>query len=144
VVLAATGRGGRPTLPRRTDLDDHPRVRHARSLRSDVRVHGDDRGFVTLGIGLGGLTELSVEVAPGRHGTVRGPGRGLGNGLGRGLLADALALVDADHPVIAEAAPGNARSLRALLAAGFVPIGSAVHITHAAHPPTVGASARGT
>lgn len=47
---------------------------------------------------------------------------------GRGLLADALTLVPRGRPVFAAVAPGNARSLRAFLAAGFVPVGSEVII----------------
>src|SRR5437588_7579937 len=50
-TLAGTGLGG-GTLPVRTDLDDHPRVEHARSLRRDVVVYGDERGLVTLATGL--------------------------------------------------------------------------------------------
>jgi hypothetical protein len=44
--------------------------------------------------------------------------------LGRSLLEDALALVPHGEPVFAAVSPGNARSLRAFLAAGFVPLGS--------------------
>jgi hypothetical protein len=116
VTLAARGVGG-GALPVRTDLDDHPRVRQARALRTDVRVHGDGRGLVTLACGLAGRTELSVELhEPGERGT------------GRGLLRDALGLVPAGQAVFAAVAPGNARSLRALLASGFVPLGSEVII----------------
>jgi hypothetical protein len=116
ITLAARGVGG-GELPPRTDLDDHPRVRLARALRTGVRVYGDERGLVTLARGLAGRTELSVELhAPGERGT------------GRGLLRDALGLVPAGEVVFAAVAPGNARSLRALLATGFVPLGSEVII----------------
>ena len=47
---------------------------------------------------------------------------------GRALLHDALGLVAAGEPVLAAVAPGNAASLRAFLACGFVPIGSEVLI----------------
>jgi GNAT superfamily N-acetyltransferase len=123
VVLVARSRGG-GMLPVRRDHDDHPRVRHARSLRDDVVVHGDDRGIVTLGIGLGGLRELNVEVAP--------PMRN--RGLGRALVGEALDLVPAGEIVVAEVAPGNALSLRAFLASGFTPVGSAVHMLPARPP----------
>ncbi len=113
-MLAARGAGGDGRLRRRTDLDRHPRVRHATALRSDVRVYGDERGLVTLAHGLAGRCELSIEAAE--------PGRGVG----RGLLRDALTLVPEGAPVFAAVSPGNARSLRALLAAGFVPLGSEV------------------
>lgn len=111
VTTVATGTGG-GTLPARTDLDDHPRVRHARALRDSVQVYGDDRGLVTVAAGLAGRTEMSVEaVVP---------------GTGRALIRAALGLVPAGEPVFAAVAPGNARSLRAFLAEGFVPLGSEV------------------
>jgi hypothetical protein len=116
VTLVAHGLGG-AGLPVRHDLDDHPRVRHARAWRSRVRVHGDGRGLVAVACGLAGRTELSVELA------------GVGErGVGRGLIRDALRLVPAGEPLFAAVAPGNARSLRAFLAAGFTPVGSEVLI----------------
>ena len=118
VTLVGRGRGGSPALAARHDLDDHYRVRHARALRSDVRVLGDERGLVTLGQGLAGRLELSVETRANLH----------GRGAGRALIADALTSVPAGEPVFAAVSPGNARSLRAFLAIGFVPIGSEVII----------------
>lgn len=117
-VLAARATGGGDALPARDDVDDHPRVRDARALRSDVRVLGDSRGVVTVGRGLGGLLELGIEVATDQ----------LGSGAGRRLVADALASLPAGEPVLAQVTPGNARSLRSFLAAGFVPICGAVSI----------------
>jgi hypothetical protein len=65
---------------------------------------------VTVAAGLAGRTEMSVEaVVP---------------GAGRSLLKEAL--VPAGEPVFAAVAPGNARSLRAFLAEGFVSVGSEV------------------
>jgi hypothetical protein len=115
-TLVARGRGGGslPELPNA----DHPRVRHARRVRRNVRVYGDDRGLVTVSDGLAGRLELSVEASP----------DGQGQGWGRGLLHDALGLVPAGQPVFAAVSPGNARSLRAFLGLGFVPIGSEVLI----------------
>lgn len=98
-------------LPLRTDLDDHSRVRYARALRRDVRVYGDERGLVTLSAGLAGRLELSIELFPGAEGR------------GRSLLDDALAVVPQGDPVFAAVSPGNARSLRMFLTAGFTPIG---------------------
>ncbi|MCQ6551791.1 hypothetical protein NPS70_01040 [Streptomyces sp. C10-9-1] len=115
-VLAARGAGGGHRLPRRTDAEDHPRVRRARALRGGVRVHGDGRGLVTLARGPAGRRELSIELDGGGH----------GGGHGRSLLRDALTLVPEGEPVFAAVSPGNARSLRAFLAAGFVPLGSEV------------------
>ncbi|MBW3620743.1 MAG: hypothetical protein KY461_10900 [Actinobacteria bacterium] len=121
VVLVASGQGRADgSLSPRHDLDGHARVEHARQLRSDVHVYGDDTGFVTLGIGLGGLAEMSVEITA-EHGR--------GRGLGRSLIRRGLALADPADVVVAQVTPGNARSLRAFLAAGFVPVGSAVAIT---------------
>jgi hypothetical protein len=114
-TLVAWGRG-QGQLPRRGDLDAHPRVRHARHLRRDVVVYGDERGLVTLACGLAGRRELSIEASPERQ----------GSGAGRSLLEDALGLVPLGEPVFAAVAPGNARSLRAFLAVGFSPIGSEV------------------
>lgn len=113
VLLVHRGTG-RSTLPERPDLADHPRARYARQWRTDVHVHGDERGLVTVARGLGGLAEVSFEVPDGAR----------GRGFGRGLLQDALGLVVAGDPVLAAVAPGNAASLRSALAAGFVPLGS--------------------
>ena len=68
----------------------------------------------TGGTGVGGLTELGVEVEPERR----------GRGTGAALVAAALQQVPAGEPGVAAAAPGNAAGLRVLLAAGFVPVGS--------------------
>lgn len=114
VAGLGTGRGGPPW---RSDLSAHRRLRHARQVRDDVVVHGDERGMITLGTGIGGLKEIGVEVpAPARN-----------RGVGRGLVADALGLVPSGEAVLGAIAPGNAASLRAFLAAGFEPIG-AVHL----------------
>lgn len=118
-TLTAPGCGGPPRLGPAGPADHaHPRVRHARQLRRDVRVFADRRGLVTLAAGLGGRCELSIEL--------RDPDHGAASGDGRGLLRDALTLVPSGEPVFAAVAPGNARSLRAFLAAGFVPVGSEV------------------
>ncbi|WP_203416964.1 hypothetical protein [Jiangella ureilytica] len=93
-----SGSGTSPVIAARTDLEGHDRVRRARSLRLDVRVYGDERGLVTLGRGVAGRRELSVEVPDGAQ----------GRGHGRTLLADALRLVPAGEPVFAAVTPGNA------------------------------------
>ena len=115
LTLVARG-SGRSALPRRSDLDAHPRVRHARHERAVVEVYGDERGLVTLARGLGGRRELSIEVASDAQGA----------GLGRALLCDALGLVPRGAPVFAAVASGNARSLRCFLAVGFLPLGCEV------------------
>ena len=117
-VLLASGTGSPdPRVVPRPDLIDHPRVRHALPIRSDVRVHGfegDDESVLTLGVGLGGLAEMSLQVAPNRR----------GQGLGTVLAAAARGLVPVDEPVVACVSPANVPSLRALLSAGFDPVGS--------------------
>lgn len=128
VVLVARGTGaGGSTLRPCENQQDHPRVRYARGTRVDVRVLADHRGLVTLGRGLGGRTELGFEVAEGRR----------DRRLGRALLLDTLAEIPAGVPLFASCAPGNARSLRALLAAGFRVIGGEVLIRPSA-PATLG------
>ena len=116
VVLVATARPGE-RLTVRTDLDHHPRVRRARAHRRDVRVYGDDRGLLTLGRGLAGRLELSVEL----HGET-----GRSDGAGRALISAGLAVARRGELVWAQVSPGNAASLRAFLACGFVPVGSEV------------------
>ena len=116
VVLVGRGDGG-GDLAVRTDAGDHPRVRRARHHRRDIRVHGDERGVVVLGRGLVDRLEMSVELTGDRS---------VGSGSGRELIAAGLGLVPAGDPVFAQVAPGNAASLRAFLACGFVPIGAEV------------------
>ncbi|MGW5234262.1 hypothetical protein ACWEQU_18690 [Streptomyces nodosus] len=116
-TLTARGTGGPPRLAELTDADDHPRVRHARWLRTNVQVYGDERGLITLADGLAGRRELSIELHRAQDSS---------RGHGRSLLSDALSLVPEGEPAFAAVSPGNARSLRAFLACGFMPIGSEV------------------
>ena len=97
---------------------EHPRVARARRLRQDVQVltTPDDQGLVTLGRGLVGRWEISLELAPAAR----------GRGLGRAMLAAARALLPPEAPLFAQVSPGNAQSLRAFLAAGYRPIGAEV------------------
>lgn len=115
LVAAGTGAGPGPLVPR-DDLADHPRALHALAVRADVQVLGWASGAapVLLSRGIGGLPELSIELPDGD------PGRGSG----RELIGAARGLVPAGEPMVACVAPGNARSLRAFLAARFVPVGS--------------------
>ncbi|WP_424216699.1 hypothetical protein ACN20G_31760 (plasmid) [Streptomyces sp. BI20] len=131
VTLVAFGAGGPARLPQAGPRGlAHPRVIRARGLRTDVRAYEDERGVITVARGVAGRRELSVErwaaeseSNPG-EGTTRGPGASAG--AGRGLISDALTLVPAGEPVFAAVSPGNARSLRAFLASGFVPVGSEI------------------
>jgi GNAT superfamily N-acetyltransferase len=117
-VLLAEGAGApEPWLVDRPDLRAHPRVQHALPIRGDVRVfglEGDDETVLTLATGIGGLPELSFQVAPARRGT----------GLGTALARAARGLVPVGEPVAACVSPANVPSLRALLRAGFDPVGS--------------------
>lgn len=115
-TLTARGTGGPPRLPVLDGLEDRPRVRLARELRTHIRTFGDERGLVVLAEGLAGRRELSCELHE--------PPAAAGRGLGRSLIRDALSLVPEGEPVFAAVSPGNARSLRAFLSSGFTPIGS--------------------
>jgi hypothetical protein len=117
VVLARQSAPG-PPLARRDDLDDHPRVSRARAHRRQVEVYGDDTGLVVLGVGLAGRRELSVERFA-----------GAAAGAGRRLIAAGLGRMPAGEWCFGQVAAGNAASLRAFLACGFVAIGSEVLIT---------------
>jgi GNAT superfamily N-acetyltransferase len=95
---------------------DHPRVERALLHRSDVRVWTTPEGvgLLTLGRGVAGRWEVSLEVEPACR------GRGLGTALARA----ARSLVSA--PLWAQVAPANVASLRAFLAAGYRPVGAEV------------------
>ena len=124
VVLVAHGTGDVARMLRESaDLDEHPRVVRSRAHRRDVRVFAGDGGLVTIGRGLVDRWEVSVELDVGTS---------AGAGVGRVLIAAGLAAVPPQAPVWAQVAPGNAASLRAFLASGFVPIGSEVLVVPAA------------
>lgn len=103
-------------LVSRNDLRNHPRAEHATSVRSNVATFGyaaaEDRTLVTLSRGLGGLLELGIETDPAQRHT------------GAAVVTDALSLAPDGEVVVATCAPGNARAVRAFLAAGFTPVGS--------------------
>jgi hypothetical protein len=126
VILVAGGTGRGPDLDRTSQWDDHPRVRQANRLRLNVAVYGDEHGFVTISTGLAGRQELSIELA--QPGAVAG--------LGRQYVKQGLRAVAADSLLFAAVSPGNARSLRSFLAAGFTPIGSEVIIDRLPPGPT--------
>ncbi|MFK8024840.1 MAG: hypothetical protein AB8G26_12845 [Ilumatobacter sp.] len=119
-MLVSTGGGLDPDdvgLVERHDLESHERVVRSRRHRLDVRVFGDEVGLITIGVGLVGRLEMSVEL--------------LGEsmpGSGRRLIERGLAIAPAE-PIWAQVAPGNAASLRAFLACGFTPIGAETLIT---------------
>lgn len=117
-VLVAEPLAGPPPLELVADdpLHPHPRAERARRYRTDVRVWTtpDGAGLLLLGRGLGGRLEASFEVVDAER----------GRGLGRSLVAATRHLAD-HEPVWLQVAPGNAASLRTVLAAGgFVPVGA--------------------
>jgi hypothetical protein len=114
-----TGRTGvPPPLVDRPDLAGHSRARFAATIRDEPRVLGYPGPYrsalAIISRGIAGLTELSFELEPGRR----------GQGGGAALAGDALGVVPSGQLVVAAVAPGNAASVRALLSAGFVPLGS--------------------
>jgi hypothetical protein len=105
-------------LERRDDLMDHPRVSRAIRYRTDLHVYTDasGAGVLVIGRGLAGRWEMAFEVDTAAR----------GRGVGRALAAAAPTLVPEGEFLFAQASPGNAASVRTLLAAGYVPIGSEV------------------
>ncbi|MEV8538187.1 GNAT family N-acetyltransferase [Streptomyces sp. NPDC051572] len=112
-MLVGSPLAGEPPLPLTEIMDGgHPRIVYARGRRDDVRAWTTEGGLVVLGRGVAGRLEVSVEIDEGvRH-----------RGLGRALVAAARHLTA--EPLWAQVAPGNARSMRAFLAAGYRPVGS--------------------
>jgi hypothetical protein len=117
-----TGAGAPPWLQSRAG-SDHPRVERARRYRADIELWSTDdgNGILALGRGVCGRREVGFEVAPAARGA----------GLGRRLASAARDLVPEGTPLWAQVAPGNAASLRAVLAAGFQPIAAEVLFPHA-------------
>jgi GNAT superfamily N-acetyltransferase len=118
-LLCATGTGaGVPSWLRETHALDHPRVARASRYRADMRIYETDggRGVLIVGRGICGRWEIGYEVAPDARGA----------GLGRRLVDAARGVVPAGDPVWAQVAPGNAASMRATIAGGFVPVAAEV------------------
>jgi hypothetical protein len=97
---------------------DHPRVARATRYRTDLHVYtdGSGAGVLVVGRGLADRWEMAFEV----DAVTRG------RGVGRALAAAAPTLIPEGEFLFAQASPGNAASVRTLLAAGYVPIGSEV------------------
>jgi hypothetical protein len=117
LLLVARGTGTSPLVDR-PDLVAHPRAAFAARIRDCPRVMGyPDLGRSDIAVvskGIGGLAEISFELEPGHR----------GSGAGAGLVRDALGTIPDGEIAVASVAPGNAASVRALLTAGFVPVGS--------------------
>lgn len=120
VLLAGRGTGSPSATPRlvhRPDLAEHPRTKFAAGVRDNLKILGyqdrDRSALAILSRGLAGLRELSFELEPEHRG-----------GGGAALVKDAMSTVPSHQLVVTAVAPGNAASLRALLSAGFTPLGS--------------------
>lgn len=125
VTLARMGSGaGDEWLQHVAVPPDNERVRRARGQRADVEFLAPPEGgaVVTLGAGLAGRRELSMEITNESH---------RNTGLGTRLVRAAASRIPTDEAVFASVAPGNTRSLRCLLHAGFVPIGAECILTSA-------------
>ena len=104
-------------LERVEDLE-HPRVRRAMRYRDDVRVYAttDGAGVVVLGRGVTRRWELAFEVDESQRSL----------GLGRSLVRASLGLLPAGTPLWAQVSPGNAASMRTMIASGFRPVGAEI------------------
>jgi GNAT superfamily N-acetyltransferase len=118
-LLCRIGDGaGAPSWLRAVERADHPRVARASRYRADMRVFVayDDTAVLAIGRGVCDRWEFGFEVSP--HAQRRG--------LGREVARAAVALVPPGEALWGQVAPGNAASLRALLAAGYTPVGAEV------------------
>ena len=118
-LLCRTGDGaGAPRWLREVDAHDHPRVERASRYRRDMRVFvtADDGAVLVIGRGVCNRWEFGFEVMP----------EAQGRGLGRRVARAAARLVPEGEPLWGQVAPGNAASLRAVQAAGFVPVAAEV------------------
>ena len=97
-----------------------PRLARALRYRNAVQAWRADGGILLLGRGIADRWEVAIEVDPGRRGA----------GLGRGLATAARHMLPPGTPLWAQIAPANAASVRAFLAAGFMPVGAEAHLTH--------------
>jgi GNAT superfamily N-acetyltransferase len=126
-LLCRTGDGsGAPGWLRAVDRADHPRVVRASRYREDMRVFvaHDEAAVLAIGRGVCGRWEFGFEVAP--HAQRRG--------LGREVARAAAELVPPGEALWGQVAPGNAASLRALLAAGYAAVGAEVLFPRSASP----------
>lgn len=123
VLLASPLSGDPPIELTPTENDNHSRVARARRYRTDVRSWTSEHGILVIGRGLGGRWEAAFEVDESAR----------GHGHGRALATAARHLVPDNRPVWAQCSPGNASSLRALLAAGYTPVGSEILLLPHAH-----------
>jgi GNAT superfamily N-acetyltransferase len=117
-LLVSPPAGAAPGIDLRPAELDHPRVRRALLHRSEVRIWAtpDGGALLTLGRGVAGRWEVSLEVEPSAR----------CRGLGTALAVAAPAFVPDGAPLWAQVAPANTASLRAFLAAGYRPVSAEV------------------
>lgn len=115
---------GRPQLELTPDGDlAHPRIARALNYRDEVRAWQADGGVVLLGKGVAGRWETAIEVDDDRR----------ERGLGRALARAARHLIPDGEQLWAQVAPANAASVRAFVAAGFVPVGAEILLARRPH-----------
>jgi hypothetical protein len=100
------------------EVAHHPRVARAARYRHGLRCYAPEDGgaVLVLGRGVTNRWEMAFEVDDDRRNV----------GLGRALAVAARTLLPPSTPIWAQVAPGNAASLRAVLAAGYRPVGSEI------------------
>jgi hypothetical protein len=120
LVLCALGEPGDPELPLVLLEHDgsHPRVQRSLHLRTQVRSYQTPAGEAVISVGRGftGRWEAGFEVAREHR----------NRGLGRALVIASRRLIPPGEPIFLQVAPGNVSSLRAILAGGFLPVGTEV------------------
>jgi GNAT superfamily N-acetyltransferase len=124
LLTVAPALPGPPPLPLTQQDQDHSRVRRARAHRDQVRIWSVPGGLLTLGRGVAGRWEVSIEVDE----------QARDRGLGRALALSARHLVPAGAVLWSQQAAGNARSVRAFQSAGYRPVGAEL-LLHARSEP---------
>jgi hypothetical protein len=117
MLCVAEALPGPPPIDLVPDSDPaHPRAARALNYRDDVRTWQADGGVVVLGRGVAGRWETAIEVNDDRR----------DRGLGRSLALAARHAIPEGERLWAQVAPANAASVRAFVAAGFVPVGAEI------------------
>ena len=117
LLTVASALAGPPPLPLTEEQDqEHPRVRRAHEHRDDVRTWQALGGVLTIGRGVAGRWEISIEVDE----------QARDRGLGRALALAGRHLIPPGAVLWSQQAAGNARSIRAFQSAGYRPVGAEI------------------